>query len=126
MSFFDFFKKKQLSEYTDDEIRDKLSSVLSPDTNPNYINNIINEANKRGINVKLKVLDIGKIASVNKVFEFSGLRRAKTDTLLSLASLKQNDDIEEVLKKANFKFVGLDVKPKNIQILGEGKWQLKT
>ena len=37
---FDFFKKKQLSEYTDDEIRDKLSSVLSPDTNPNYINNI--------------------------------------------------------------------------------------
>lgn len=47
---FDFFKKKQLSEYTDDEIRDKLSSVLSPDTNPNYINNIINEANKRGIN----------------------------------------------------------------------------
>ena len=39
---FDFFKKKQLSEYTDDEIRDKLSSVLSPDTNPNYINNIIN------------------------------------------------------------------------------------
>jgi len=123
---FDFFKKKQLSEYTDDEIRDKLSSVLSPDTNPNYINNIINEANKRGINVKLKVLDIGKIASVNKVFEFSGLRRAKTDTLLSLASLKQNDDIEEVLKKANFKFVGLDVKPKNIQILGEGKWQLKS
>lgn len=118
---FDFFKKKQLSEYTDDEIRDKLSSVLSPDTNPNYINNIINEANKRGINVKLKVLDIGKIASVNKVFEFSGLRRAKTDTLLSLASLKQNDDIEEVLKNANFKFVGLDVKPKNIQILGEGK-----
>ena len=55
------------------------------------------------------------------MFEFSGLRRAKTDTLLSLASLKQNDDIEEVLKKANFKFVGLDVKPKNIQILGEGK-----
>lgn len=85
---FDFFKKKPLSEYTDDEIRDKLSSVLSPDTNPNYINNIINEANKRGINVKLKVLDIGKIASVNKVFEYSGLRRAKTDTLLSLTSLK--------------------------------------
>ena len=85
---FDFLKEKPLSEYTDDEIKNKLSSVLSPDTNPNYINNIINEANKRGINVKLKVLDIGKTVSEHKDFEYSGLRRAKTDTLLSLTSFK--------------------------------------
>lgn len=29
--------------------------------------------------------------------------------------LEQKDDIEEVLKNANFKLIGLDIKPKNIQ-----------
>ena len=37
------------------------------------------------------------------------------NTTTSTFYLEQSDDIEEVLKNANFKLVGLDIKPKNMR-----------
>lgn len=76
---WDFFKTKPLSEYTDDEIKEKLS-FISIGANQNDVNNLINEAVKRGI--KVRILDIG---STNYTSEF---RRGKTTTLLSLIKFK--------------------------------------